>query len=324
MKYFLTMILMCISVSACSDGFIFGNDEYFPGVVGMASVGDFMRVKSIYTGGEVKTMEALPPGTMLQVANSGTDNASSGYNYSKILEVTSNTGIGTFLLNLTFTNPSHSYNLAKSYVISVQKETEGGYGSPRIYIIGPQEQFSAFRLRNTPDSQGNFLYIEKNDGQFCTFSLSVISLSEDFGAVYYEDSPWITAPPLATSIDREVVIEDKNVVVPIDGRTILSGESWHTATLQNSWVNYGGGFANASYRKMPDGRIEIKGLVKNGTLNTSIFTLPAGYRPSESRIFTAVQGNNGVVRLNVASGGDVYTAGATSNAFQSIEASFYP
>lgn len=45
------------------------------------------------------------------------------------------------------------------------------------------------------------------------------------------------------------------------------------------WINYGSGYPVAAFKKYPDGRVRLQGLVKNGTNGQPIFTLPVGYRP---------------------------------------------
>jgi len=114
--------------------------------------------------------------------------------------------------------------------------------------------------------------------------------------------------------------------------TLQDSEDWHevgttgNAAFQNGWTNYGGNFATAAYRKTPDGTVHIKGLVKNGTENTTIFTLPAEYRPAKNRIFTARVSAANSVRLDVTSGGEVKLNGAPTEQiyFTSIEAVFQP
>lgn len=65
---------------------------------------------------------------------------------------------------------------------------------------------------------------------------------------------------------------------------IVTGETWHAMSLVNSWTNFGGGFVAAQYRKVssPANSVEIVGTIGGGTANTSITTLPAGYRPANS------------------------------------------
>lgn len=65
-----------------------------------------------------------------------------------------------------------------------------------------------------------------------------------------------------------------------DNNVKRSGEAWTEPTLTNSWVNYGGGWANAAYRKDAQGYVHLRGLIKSGTLGSSAFLLPAGFRPA--------------------------------------------
>ncbi|QDP44227.1 hypothetical protein KGG70_gp57 [Streptomyces phage Celia] len=55
---------------------------------------------------------------------------------------------------------------------------------------------------------------------------------------------------------------------------------WITPTLINSWVVYGSPYTAPAYRKI-NGRVFLKGLVKNGSVGFSIFILPVGFRPPE-------------------------------------------
>jgi uncharacterized membrane protein len=70
-------------------------------------------------------------------------------------------------------------------------------------------------------------------------------------------------------------------------------ETWHTATLQNSWNTTGvGAFDAPAYKKQPDGTVRIRGVTVAGTKTdgTAIFTLPTGYRPAR-RKHIAVSGD---------------------------------
>lgn len=63
-------------------------------------------------------------------------------------------------------------------------------------------------------------------------------------------------------------------------------EDWRTPALENSWVNYDNGvtYNTAGYYKDPFGIVHLKGLVATGTLYTTIFTLPEGYRPIKRHV----------------------------------------
>jgi hypothetical protein len=74
--------------------------------------------------------------------------------------------------------------------------------------------------------------------------------------------------------------------------------------FQNSWVNYGGGLAPAAYYKDPFGRVHIRGLVKNGTAGTVMFTLPVGYRPTY-RAAVATVANSAIAMIYVEPNGDM-------------------
>lgn len=64
--------------------------------------------------------------------------------------------------------------------------------------------------------------------------------------------------------------------------------------FQNSWVNFGGGFTTAQYRKIGT-EVFVRGLVKSGSISgAAIFTLPAGYRPLASLMFAEAAASLGV------------------------------
>lgn len=90
-------------------------------------------------------------------------------------------------------------------------------------------------------------------------------------------------------------------------------EAWTAPTLLNSWVDYGGSYQTARYRKRLDGVVELDGMVKNGSsTSATIMTLPVGYRPAAYQIFP-VWSNTAVARLDVRSDGTVFMAGGTGS-----------
>lgn len=122
---------------------------------------------------------------------------------------------------------------------------------------------------------------------------------------------------LKASQDAIAALETANVVEP--WRNV--GDSGEPAFL-NSWVNFSAGYEVASFYKDPFDVVHIRGLVKSGTINTTIFILPTGYRPANKLLFAAIDGLNSAVRLEVASDGSVVAPASTSTAFQSITCSF--
>lgn len=65
-------------------------------------------------------------------------------------------------------------------------------------------------------------------------------------------------------------------------------EGWHEVgtgsepAFVNSWANKGGTYETMAFRKVGD-LVYLKGSVASGNLNTTVFTLPAGYRPAKDR-----------------------------------------
>jgi len=122
----------------------------------------------------------------------------------------------------------------------------------------------------------------------------------------------------ATGIDIAGVLKFGNFFAAGPSFFAAGEEGWIAPTLLNSWVDYAAGWTAAGYRLDPDGYVTIRGLVKNGTLNTTIFTLPVGYRPPAHELFEVGMNANGRSRIDVNSNGNVSTSGATSNAYQGL------
>lgn len=77
-----------------------------------------------------------------------------------------------------------------------------------------------------------------------------------------------------------------------------------------NFSNYGGGYENVTYYKDMEGRVHLSGLVAiNGTQSGTIFTLPAGYRPTGQLIFLVMSGS-GPARMDVMTNGNVSIATA--------------
>lgn len=73
-------------------------------------------------------------------------------------------------------------------------------------------------------------------------------------------------------------------IATLDGRVDdLEGVAWTAVSFQNSWVN--GSSQPAQYRKIGD-VVHLRGHIGGGTLSTTAFTLPVGYRPPNNLYFT--------------------------------------
>lgn len=88
--------------------------------------------------------------------------------------------------------------------------------------------------------------------------------------------------------------------------------SWtNVTTFTNGWTNYGSGFTVARYTKIGD-VVHLQGLIRSGTINTTAFTLPTGYRPTGTILLSVLSNESGfdatlgsVGRLAIQSDGQV-------------------
>jgi hypothetical protein len=95
------------------------------------------------------------------------------------------------------------------------------------------------------------------------------------------------------------------------GTTTYPDTNWITPSLINGWVDYGGGFSPPQYRRI-NNTVHIQGLVKDGTIYGSIFTLPDGFRPPRRLIFNTMA-NSASARYDIyADGSCVHQSGSTA------------
>jgi len=82
--------------------------------------------------------------------------------------------------------------------------------------------------------------------------------------------------------------------------------NWSPLPLKAGWIRYSTTFSDPQYTKGSDGIVTLKGLVKSGTATqgTVIATLPAGYRPAQSKIYPVTQNWN-LGRVDIKSNGDI-------------------
>jgi hypothetical protein len=123
---------------------------------------------------------------------------------------------------------------------------------------------------------------------------------------------WEYNPNVSNLTTQGNIVNGANQLLKLDGNgnINITGkkplESYQIPTLLNNWVNFGNTFSGASYFKDDDDMVYLEGVIKNGiaTLNTNLFTLPNGYRPSERLIFT-VSNSNAYGRVDVFPTGEV-------------------
>lgn len=127
------------------------------------------------------------------------------------------------------------------------------------------------------------------------------------------------AVELATATETKAGTDSARAVHPAGLQSKLAPPAWIAPTLQNGWVNYGPGDTTAGYLLDALGFVCLKGLLKSGTIGSAFFTLPVGFRPSETyRFTTATGGSSSASLVSVNPDGRVVCA-IGSNTFVAVD-----
>jgi hypothetical protein len=88
----------------------------------------------------------------------------------------------------------------------------------------------------------------------------------------------------------------------------INPTAWTAVTFAGTWVNHGAPNQVAQYRKINE-KVELRGVIKSGAVNSTAFTLPAGFRPPA----TIRYGSPDAATITVDSAGvvTVFTAATT-------------
>lgn len=123
-------------------------------------------------------------------------------------------------------------------------------------------------------------------------------------------------------------IKAVNARIPANFPTNIGMDTWHQVgasgepVFANGWLNYdAGGLRNARFRKYPDGKVRLAGIVKTGASGSAIFTLPAGYRPAATQPFVTLMspGTNTFAEVDITAAGAVVPNGAAVATFVSLD-----
>jgi hypothetical protein len=98
----------------------------------------------------------------------------------------------------------------------------------------------------------------------------------------------------------------------------MESSTWQViATFTNSWQDVGGGYGSVAYLQDLSGFIHLRGVVTGGTLNTTIFTLPVGFRPQNTLVFPSISGSF-FCSIQITSDGQVTQINSFSNSALSL------
>ena len=98
---------------------------------------------------------------------------------------------------------------------------------------------------------------------------------------------------------------------------------WTRPTMGNGWLDYGTGYHRCGYTKTTQGIVVLTGLIRTGNFNTTIFTLPVGYRPDGTLAFPCFTAS-GSTDIYVNADGRVTIGANGSNAYVSLEGIMFP
>ena len=107
-----------------------------------------------------------------------------------------------------------------------------------------------------------------------------------------------------------------------DDRAVTQGEMppdlprtyddrWNPLPYLNGWIDYGVPYSPCGYRKLANGLVVLRGLVKNGTANP-ICQLPAGYRPGLQMLYCVQSTPNTATRVDIQTDGVVINNGGAN------------
>lgn len=92
----------------------------------------------------------------------------------------------------------------------------------------------------------------------------------------------------------------------------VEAASWANLALVNGWTNYDNSLYGPAVSRLVNGRVQLRGLVKSGSLGSTIAVLPAGQRPAFTLMFAVETGGSVHGRLDVQPDGAVkLQAGST-------------
>lgn len=158
------------------------------------------------------------------------------------------------------------------------------------------------------------VYVQFEDREGDTRRITSISHQIDDGGYFID---------VSFAAEGSSAVPQKVDTPPVDD-TALTNTGWIDIafTPGSGWANYGGGWQAGQYRRR-DGIVYLRGLVAGApTVTTPITTLPAGFRPPASVMFT-VHGNLGARRLDVGASGTVVQSEGGNTAFVSLDGVYF-
>jgi hypothetical protein len=170
----------------------------------------------------------------------------------------------------------------------------------------PQQGFNLLgttALRGLQISGGRFQFVNSTGSERSMKMAAGVSLKQPHVSLQTMDNA--TAELVFSNID--------------DGYVSVGAQSFTAPTLTNSWTDSiatSNGIQTPGYYRDPMGFVHLRGFVGAGTVNSAMFTLPAGYRPGTTEVFGCLNGASNVIgRVDVGSDGTVNLRTGGSNTY---------
>jgi hypothetical protein len=150
------------------------------------------------------------------------------------------------------------------------------------------------------------------ESQFGSYGIQtngVLTSNNDFTEFLVQDYDLFasTSVTYATNLAKSVenLKESTQGLIAItDGKADKNQQAWIAPTLLNSWVAFGGTFPSARYYKDEFGVVHLSGVLKSGTVPSTAFILPIGYRPLFDLVFASIS-NSLIARVDIKPNGNV-------------------
>jgi hypothetical protein len=108
--------------------------------------------------------------------------------------------------------------------------------------------------------------------------------------------------------DTDLTISDvSGLQAALNDKASVFPGTWQDLILVSGWTLYATGYTTPQCRKLANGLIEVKGVIKKSTalvFNEVIATLPVGYRPTEIMLI-ATYASGGTSRLQIETSGAI-------------------
>jgi hypothetical protein len=146
---------------------------------------------------------------------------------------------------------------------------------------------------NTPGHLGEIALFSGNGAEVNPIVIGAVAAVPGTLEISADSFIQLTTPQVAFGVAPNRIVTDGFSIYP-------EGVGWIAGVLTGTWVDVAG--ARFGYTKDATGRVQVRGKVSGGGAGATIFTLPAGYRPSSNLDFSMRSGTT-LCAVGVSTGG---------------------